>query len=156
MEHVVFYPSAEGVQAFKRVDSLDAAVSFVEHLRNSENITEFSVHSLERVPVTLRAYYHVEVPAGTADATPGQDDPVFQEAPVDAVDDDRSSEWIAEAEVVEPPAPEPVGAIDEPGDAPAFADASPVGDQVDGEAAAEPVNGDVIPSGRRSMGFFAR
>src|SRR4051794_13877277 len=103
MEHVVFYPSAEGVQAFKRVDSLDAAVSFVEHLRNSENITEFSVHALEWVPVTFRAYYHVELPAEAADATHHQEDAAVGELPVDAADDDRSSEWIAEAEIVEPP-----------------------------------------------------
>jgi hypothetical protein len=156
MEHVVFYPSAEGVQAFKRVDSLDAAVNFVEHLRNSENITEFSVHSLERVPVTFRAYYHVELPAEAAEATGHGEDFVAGELPVEAADDDRSSEWIAEAEIVEPPAPEPTSSIDEPAEAAAFADAPPVGEQVDDETAPEPVSGDVIPSGRRSMGFFAR
>jgi hypothetical protein len=138
------------------VDSLDAAVNFVEHLRNSENITEFSVHALERVPVTFRAYYHVELPADAADATTQREEFVADELPVDTADDDRSSEWIAEAEIVEPPAPEPASTFDEPAEAATFADAPPVGQQVDAEPAAEPVNGDVIPSGRRSMGFFAR
>jgi hypothetical protein len=149
MEHVVFYPSAEGVQAFKRVDSLDAAVSFVEQLRNSENITEFSVHSLAPVPVTFRAYYHVEIPSGVADSA-------TSELTADGADDDRSAAWVAEAEIVEPPAHEPAASIDEPSELAPFEDAPSVGEQADGETAPEPVNADVIPSGRRSMGFFAR
>ena len=148
MEHVVFYPSAEGVQAFKRVESLEAAVSFVEHLRNSENITDFSVHSLERIPLAFRAYYHVEVPGDTVDAqNRRRTDEAFELA-----DDDRSADWVAEAEVVEPPAAE-VAPIPEPAAA-SVADA-PVEPQ-EHEAVPEPVSGDVIPSGRRSMGFFTR
>jgi hypothetical protein len=64
MEHVVFYPSAEGAPSFRRVSSLDEAVNFVEHLRNVESVTEFSVHALTPVPLAFRAYYRVEVPAG--------------------------------------------------------------------------------------------
>lgn len=148
MEHVVFYPSAEGDQAFKRVDSLDAAVSYVEHLRNSENITQFTVHSLTPVPLALRAYYHVEVPADSADGERRR----RTDEPADAADDDRSAEWVAEAEIVEPSAQELAGSNDEPAEPTPFADAPPVEAQAD----AEPVNADVIPSGRRSMGFFAR
>lgn len=156
MEHVVFYPSPEGAQAFKRVDSLDAAVSFVEHLRNSENITEFSVHALEWVPVTFRAYYHVELPVEAGEAQRPPEDAPAAESPSEVADDDRSSEWIAEAEVLEPPVPEPTSVVEEPEETAAFADAPPVGEQVDAAASPEPVNADVIPSGRRSMGFFAR
>ncbi len=80
MEHVVFYQSAQGTPAFRRVASLDDAVSFAEHLRNVENITDFSVYSLAPVTLSLRAYYHVEVSGnGTAAAapagTPTQADP---------------------------------------------------------------------------------
>ena len=153
MEHVVFYPSAEGPQAFKRVDSLDAAVSFVEHLRNSENITEFSVHALTRVPLSLRAYYHVEVPGESAVAEePGQR---FDQAPVDAFggSDDRSAEWVAEADIIEPPAAMPPVPAEEPAAA-QFAEA-PIA-PADADAAVEATNGDIIPSGRRSMGFFSR
>ena len=53
MEHVVFYPAACGVPAFRRVSSLDEAVNFVEHLRNVENITDFSVHELTPVQLSL-------------------------------------------------------------------------------------------------------
>jgi len=154
MEHVVFYPSAEGPQAFKRVDSLDAAVNFVEHLRNSENITEFSVHALSKVPLSFRAYYHVEVPSESAnDEAPfGRHD----EAPFDAVgDEDRSAEWVAEADIFEPAAAMPPTPAEEPAAAEQFGEvASDPHAEVD--AIAEPANGDVIPSGRRSMGFFTR
>jgi hypothetical protein len=216
MEHVVFYPSAEGGPAFKRVNSLDEAVAFVEHLRNSENITDFSVHTLTAVPVSFRAYYHVEVPAEDAasepatptDATPEPDaeeeppvapvaeveealadaevvadvpvadaaaevvDAAVPEtvevpaqaeapeaspaddvtmAPVDAVDADRSEAWVAEAAVVEPPAETPEAApVDEPVVvAGPFAEAPPVTPQSTEDVVP-------VPTGKRSMGFFAR
>lgn len=99
MEHVVFYPSAEGGSAFKRVNSLEEAVSFVEHLRNSENITDFSVHTLTPVPLAFRAYYHVEVPAGDAAAGPAE---AAEAAP----------EPVAEEPVAEEPVAAPVAAVD--------------------------------------------
>jgi hypothetical protein len=161
MEHVVFYPSAEGPQAFKRVDSLDAAVSFVEHLRNSDNITEFSVHALTKVPVSFRAYYHVEVPGEAGEVGDAEAPYQHDEAPSDAVgaDDDRSAEWVAEADIFEPPAAVPPAPVDEPAPADPFAETafdSPADVDADADAMAESVNGDVIPSGRRSMGFFSR
>ncbi len=70
MEHVVFYPAATGVPAFRRVSSLDEAVNFVEHLRNVENITDFSVHELAPVQLSFRAYYHVQVPVRQPDGPP--------------------------------------------------------------------------------------
>src|SRR5580658_6727918 len=69
MEHVVFYPAASGVPAFRRVSSLDEAVNFVEHLRNVEGITDFSVHELSPVQLSFRAYYHVQVPAAAVDGS---------------------------------------------------------------------------------------
>jgi hypothetical protein len=70
MEHVVFYQSAQGAPAFRRLASLEDAVSFAEHLRNVEGVTDFSVFSLSPVTLSLRAYYHVEVAAG--DGAPAQ------------------------------------------------------------------------------------
>jgi hypothetical protein len=134
MEHVVFYPSAEGAPSFRRVSSLDDAVSFVEHLRNIESVTEFSVHALTAVPLAFRAYYRVEVPAGDEQLPAQAASPLVEDeaeapaalsaepaglfapsaeaaevsaavsmAPVEASDDDRSEEWVAEAAVVEAP-----------------------------------------------------
>lgn len=62
MEHVVFYPGPDGSPAFRRVGSLDEAVSWVERLRNVDDLSDFSVHALTEVPLSVRAYYKVQVP----------------------------------------------------------------------------------------------
>ena len=62
MEHVVFFPAADGAPAFRRVASLDEAVRLVEHLRNDQGVSSVSVHALSEVPLAFRAYYKVEVP----------------------------------------------------------------------------------------------
>lgn len=69
MEHVVFFPAADGTPAFRRVPTLDEAVRLVEHLRNVEGLSTVSVHALTEVPLSFRAYYRVEVPT---DAVPAQ------------------------------------------------------------------------------------
>ncbi|HVV77971.1 MAG TPA: hypothetical protein VHC43_18295 [Mycobacteriales bacterium] len=61
MEHVVFYQSAQGTPAFRRMASIGDAVDFAEHLRNVEGVTDFSVYALSPVSLKLRAYYRVEV-----------------------------------------------------------------------------------------------
>jgi hypothetical protein len=66
VEHVVFFPAHDGSPAFRRVPSLDEAVRLVEHLRNTEGISEVSCHALTEVPLAFRAYYRVEVPSGEA------------------------------------------------------------------------------------------
>jgi hypothetical protein len=62
MEHVVFFPAHDGSPAFRRLASLDDAVRFVEHLRNTEGVDRVSVHSLTEVPMAFKAYYKVEMP----------------------------------------------------------------------------------------------
>ncbi|HUR51527.1 MAG TPA: hypothetical protein VMZ11_05340 [Mycobacteriales bacterium] len=62
MEHVVFFPAHDGSPAFRRLATLDDAVRFVEHLRNTEGVDQFSVHALTEVPLAFKAYYRVEVP----------------------------------------------------------------------------------------------
>jgi hypothetical protein len=161
MEHVVFYPSSEGVPAFERVASLEAAVNFVEQLRNSMNITEFSVHALTPVPLSFRAYYHVEVPASAN--------------PAATPDEDRSAAWVAEAAFAEPsgadiPAAEPAAvpawdssAIDPGSASPSSAEQfAGVASGAAGSGEPEPVGAtvgtDVVPEdgGRKSLGFFTR
>jgi hypothetical protein len=82
MEHVVFFPAHDGSPAFRRLASLEDAVRFVEHLRNSEGVDRVSVHALTEVPMAFKAYYKVEMPAG-AEAAPAVE-PVV-EAPQVAV-----------------------------------------------------------------------
>jgi hypothetical protein len=126
MEHVVFYPGHDAAPAFRRFSSLDEAVRFVEHLRNSEGVAEVSVHTLTPVQVAFRAYYKAEI-------TPG-------DLPSGLVPDQAPAPVEAAAEVLaEMPTAEPV--LAEMSAEPALA-----------ELAAEP---DVAQNGKRSLGFFS-
>jgi hypothetical protein len=85
MEHVVFFPAHDGTPAFRRVSSLEDAVRLVEHLRNVENVSEVSVHSLAEVPLAFKTWYRVEVPAGDVpaadeDKAPESAQPVAEES----------------------------------------------------------------------------
>jgi hypothetical protein len=62
MEHVVFFPAHDGTPAFRRLESLEEAVRFVEHLRNVEGVDHATVHALTEVPLAFKAYYRVEMP----------------------------------------------------------------------------------------------
>jgi hypothetical protein len=62
VEHVVFFPAPDGTPAFRRLATLDDAARFVEHLRNVENVSEASVHTLSEVPLSFKAWYRVELP----------------------------------------------------------------------------------------------
>lgn len=209
MEHVVFYPSADGSPAFRRVTTLDDAMNFVEHLRNVEGVTDFSVHALTAVPLAFRAYYHVEVPAGSepvespvdspesevaqpdsaqaelapVDSAPYPDAPVAEAPAADAPAEPAAvpshpSEFAAPIEAPAEAAEAPVTTSPAPIVATPFADAPPVAAPapqvpVDAfvkdapleatDAPAEETHTDPsveevvpIPTGRRSMGFFAR
>ena len=73
MEHVVFFPAPDGTPAFRRLATVDDAARFVEHLRNVENVSEASVHTLTEVPLSFKTWYRVELPnaAEGAEATDG-------------------------------------------------------------------------------------
>jgi len=101
VEHVVFFPAPDGTPAFRRLVSLDEAVRLVEHLRNVEGVAQVSVHALNEVPLSFRAYYRVEVPSALdAPQEPTAEAPKA-EVPLQAV---PTVEPVAVAEV----APEPV------------------------------------------------
>jgi hypothetical protein len=67
VEHVVFFPAPDGTPAFRRVAGLEEAVRFVEQLRNVENVSGASVHSLTEIPLTFKAWYRVELPGEVAE-----------------------------------------------------------------------------------------
>jgi hypothetical protein len=84
VEHVVFFPAPDGTPAFRRFAGLEDAVRFVEHLRNVENVSGASVHSLTEVPLAFKAWYRVELPtAAEPVAEPAADAPLANQ-PVDA------------------------------------------------------------------------
>lgn len=70
MEHVVFFPAHDGSPAFRRLASLEDAVRFVEHLRNTEGVDRVSVHALTEVPLAFKAYYKVEMTAADLPPAP--------------------------------------------------------------------------------------
>jgi len=85
VEHVVFFPALDGTPAFRRLANLEEAVRLVEHLRNVEGVTSASVHALQEVPLSFRAYYRVETPAALDRAAvdlPVVDAPAAPGAPV--------------------------------------------------------------------------
>jgi hypothetical protein len=101
VEHVVFFPAPDGTPAFRRFAGLEEAVRFVEHLRNVENVSGASVHSLTEVPLSFKAWYRVELPS---DASPEAVEASADVAPAPAP---------AEAPVA-PAAPAAVSAVAEP------------------------------------------
>jgi hypothetical protein len=73
VEHVVFFPAPDGTPAFRRFAGLEDAVRFVEHLRNVENVSGASVHSLTEVPLSFKAWYRVELPTEQTEVQPSAD-----------------------------------------------------------------------------------
>lgn len=134
MEHVVFFPAHDGSPAFRRVANLEEAVRLVEHLRNVENVSEVSVHTLAEVPLAFKTWYRVEVPAGSPEA-PVAEQPV--EAPVLVAAQQQGS------------APLPVEA---PVEAPVDVPEQPVAALVSVSSNGHPADS----TGPSSLGFFSR
>lgn len=63
MDHLVRFTTAEGREGHHYADGLDAALSFVERLRNSEEASDVRVFRLREVPLEFRTYVKVEVRA---------------------------------------------------------------------------------------------
>jgi hypothetical protein len=115
MEHVVFFPAHDGSPAFRRVASLEDAVRFVEHLRNTEGVDQVSVHSLTEVPVEFKAYYRVEVPPESGVPAPAPSAPVAEQPvpqPVEVAE--PAGAVVAEAVVPEQEVPADVPAEPQP------------------------------------------
>jgi hypothetical protein len=169
MEHVVFYQSSQGTPAFRRVSSLEDAVSFAEHLRNVESVTDFSVYALSPVTLSLRAYYHVEVtadgaqpapptePAATAPAasTPPTAEPAATPPAPSAMPDTEPAVPTAAAEPAFVAGPITGSALPDTGTGSALPDVSPEPTVID-PTVVDPTVEEVVPAGRRSMSFFAR
>jgi hypothetical protein len=183
MEHVVFYPSAEGAPAFRRFGSLEDAVRFVEHLRNVEGVAEFSLYALTPVPLAMRAYYRVEpvvdgaepvaeepvapvAPAAEEPVAPVAPEPVVVEAVADVAEPvadfvpvqaaQPAPEPVPEAAVAEAAVPEPVAVAEVPSVEPVVPVQPAEAEPL--ASAADPVLPSPEPSanGRRGLGFFSR
>jgi hypothetical protein len=107
MEHVVFFPAHDGSPAFRRLETLEDAVRFVEHLRNTEGVEQVSVHSLTEVPLAFKAYYRVEMPLDGEVAAPAPAAPVAEVPQLVADAEPESAPVVPEQE--QAPEPEPAG-----------------------------------------------
>ena len=61
MLHMVIFRGAEGKPGYHQTDELDAAVAFVERLRNDDGVTDIRVFRMEEVSIEFRPYFRVEV-----------------------------------------------------------------------------------------------
>ncbi len=72
MDHLIRFVTAEGVEGSHHAASLDDAISFVEHVRNTEGASDVRLFRLTEVPLEFRTYYRVEVGGAPSavDSTP--------------------------------------------------------------------------------------
>jgi hypothetical protein len=61
MPHMVIFRDAEGRPGYHQADLLEDAVSFVEHLRNEQRVSDTRVFSMQEVPLEFKSYWRVEV-----------------------------------------------------------------------------------------------
>lgn len=80
MTHMVIFRSVEGKPGYHQTEDLDAAIRFVEHLRNEEGVTDARIFVMQEVPIEFRTYYKVEV-AGRPGPVPPAGGPVADERP---------------------------------------------------------------------------
>lgn len=66
--HMVMFTSAEGRAGYHATESLEEAVKFVEHLTNSEGVSDAKVYRMTEVPLEVKAVYRVEVAGAPAPA----------------------------------------------------------------------------------------
>lgn len=94
MTHMVIFRSAEGKPGYHQTDDLDAAIGFVEHLRNDEGVTDARIFVMEEVPIEFRTYYKVLV-AGRPAAVPTREATEERTGGPDAADESPMPEPVA-------------------------------------------------------------
>ena len=69
MSHMVIFRSTDGKPGYHETESLDQAISFVEHLQNQEQVPDARIFRMEEIPIAVKTYYKVEVsPAASSPA----------------------------------------------------------------------------------------
>lgn len=62
---MVIFQSSEGTPGYHQTESLDDAVSFVEGLRNDQEVERARIFRMEEVPFEFRPYFRVELGKGS-------------------------------------------------------------------------------------------
>jgi len=87
VSHMVIFQTPGGSPGYNQFDSLDAAVAFVEELRNDRNVENARMFALEEIKFELRPVYKVELQAlttgsgGSSGAAPQASQPAPAPAP---------------------------------------------------------------------------
>ena len=84
MTHMVIYRSAEGQPVYHQTESLEEAARHLEHLRNAGQGTDARIFSMQEIPVEVKTYYKVEVPAEPKAAAPAAPAPAPAATPAAA------------------------------------------------------------------------
>lgn len=71
--HMVIFENREGHPGYNQFDSVEAAVTFVEDLRNNQGIEKFQIFELNEVKFEMKQYFRVELKALTAGNHPDPD-----------------------------------------------------------------------------------
>ncbi len=59
--HVVTFTNAEGKAGTHQTESLEEAIKFIEHIRNSESVNDAKLYNMVEIPIEVKAYYKVEI-----------------------------------------------------------------------------------------------
>jgi len=99
---MVSYRDSEGNRSYHETDELNAAVAFVEHLRNDEAVSDARIFKMDELSFEFRPYFRVEIagampPPPPVDALPPPPTPVDAPAPsaVDDEPDPLAAAWAA-------------------------------------------------------------
>ena len=71
MTHMVLHQSADGQAVYHQTESLEEAARHVEQLRNAGQGADARIFRMHEVPIEVKTYYKVELPADAdGDAAP--------------------------------------------------------------------------------------
>lgn len=81
MAHMVIFQTPDGNPGYNQFDTVEAAVAFVEQLRNEQGVSNARMFALEELKFDFKAYYRVEMAALTAGDPPRAAAPAPAPAP---------------------------------------------------------------------------
>lgn len=70
MAHMVIFQTPDGNPGYNQFDTVEAAVAFVEQLRNEQGVSNARMFALEEIKFDFKPYYRVELAALTTGTGP--------------------------------------------------------------------------------------
>ena len=120
MSFMVIYRSPEGQPVYHQMESLEEAARHVEHLRNAGQGGDARIFRMQEIPIEVKTYYKVELPAEAPDAPAAAAAPAPAPAAAPAA--------AAPAQPAAAPAPAPAAAAASTAASPASAAANAKGE----------------------------